>query len=158
LQDSSGALLVEFSIQQDKITWHDVQGVGPRFCRMGVCHRLVVKVWDSPVRHGVRPYVWVLIDLHDLKVSGGWGRADAQGWFGWFATVLRRSLVSDRGLIQIASEDACRNWCLTRCQLHMLVCCLVTSPCDVVELKAVELVFQEADHLALCHHLGVMRA
>jgi hypothetical protein len=58
-----------------------------------------VKVRDSLVWQGVRPCVWVILDLHNFRVGWGQGRVNPRGWHGRLTAVLRRPLVSDRGLI-----------------------------------------------------------
>ena len=58
----------------------------------------------------------------------------------------------------IAGEDGCWHRLLARPHFCQRVSYLIEIPRNVVELKAIELVLQLADFLAICHHLGIVAA
>lgn len=67
-------------------------------------------------------------------------------------------LVVHRRFMEIFCEDIRRNCGTSRRNFGWLIGGLVVTPCNVVELEAMELVFQTLELLAIHLHLGVVVA
>ena len=58
----------------------------------------------------------------------------------------------------VIGEDTHWHRLSARCHLRKCVSYLIEAPWDVIELEAIELVFQLLDFSVVCNHLGVMAA
>ena len=102
----------------------------------------VVEVERPLVDQRVGLCCWVLFKLHDFRV--GWSRrlVSPRARGGQTITGLFCPIVVSRGLVLIAGEDAHMHRLSGGCCFRKCVGHLIEVPRDVIELEAIELVFQ----------------
>ena len=158
LQDHGVAPFVEF-------TFYKNEGLGATcepsslylVCRQRVTEE-VVKVECSLVVQRVRLCRWIFFKLHDTRT--GWSRrlVSPRGWIRWAIIGPFQPFIAQRGFVLVAGEDTHWHWLSAGCRLRKCVSCLVKTPWDVIELKAIKFVLQPSDFSAVCSHLGIVVA